>query len=132
MSNQFYPKGLDDFAGAGDWSNAGLTYTAMLVDTSVYTFSSAHNFYSDLSGAIAGSNIVGRTVSGGGKCFGSNNVFYNISGNVGAIVIFRDTGLSTTSPLILFIDSSPNLPMNGLVNAEVDINWDGVNGICRI
>ncbi len=53
-------------------------------------------------------------------------------GQVGAIVLFKDTGVDTSSPLIAYIDTATGLPLtpNG---GDITIVWDtGVNKIFKL
>lgn len=52
--------------------------------------------------------------------------------NVGALVVFKDTGVYDTSILLCFVDNAPELPLV-TDGTDVVINWDtGVNGIFKL
>lgn len=102
-----------------------------------YTFSAADQFYSALT---PGSNVVGTPQTLGGKTvtggvFDANDpTFTAVTGpQVVAAVLYKDTGVAGTSPLIAYIDSaSSGLPVtpNG---GDITIVWDnGVNKILKI
>jgi hypothetical protein len=131
MANAIYPKWKE--ALLGNNANAGLTgsgttglYVA-LVDTGLYTYNSAHQFYTSLAG-IAGTDqeitavtIVGGTVDG-------NNTSHPAvpSGpNLEALVIYRrNAGASTTWQLVAYLDTGvAGLPIvpNG---SNIDIAWN--------
>lgn len=132
MSNTVYPLWKQELMqGSPNTSLAG-TVKAVLVDTGTYTYSAAHQFYSDLSG------VVGSAVTLANKTF-TNGVFKNteastfssVSGNsVEAVVIFIDTGVAGTSRLVAYIDTGqtgmPVTPNGG----NIVWTWDtGSNGI---
>jgi hypothetical protein len=135
MANSLYDKARERFLSAQlNWSTD--TIKAVLVDTAVYTPSlSAHEYLSDVSGSsrIATSGaFTGKTIAGGAA--DANDVtFTSVSGaSIEAVVIYRDTGVEGTSPLIAYIDVATGLPItpNG---GDIIITWDnGTNKIFRV
>lgn len=99
----------------------------VLVDTGTYTFSASDDFHDDLSGIVATSgNLTGKTVTGG--VFDAADItLSSVSGaTVEAIVIYKDTGSSATSPLIAYIDGLSVTPDGG----DITVQWDsGANKI---
>lgn len=67
--------------------------------------------------------LVNRTVTKG--VFNSNSlVVFSLTGDeVAAVVLVKSTGTDITSPLIAYLDQSPDLPFNPNGNSVV-INWD--------
>lgn len=132
MSN-FYPKALKKFAEADiDWTADDIK--VCLIDTNDYTYSDSHEFHSSLAGIIATSgNLSGKSVADGGILDANNVTFTAISGDeFEAVVIFKDTGVSATSPLIAYLDSATGLPLtpNG---ANITLTWsDGTNKIGKL
>lgn len=93
----------------------------VLVDIGTYTYSAAHNFHDDLSGIVATSgNLASKTTTGG--VFDAADILISaVSGNtVEAIVIYKDTGSSATSPLIYYIDGLTLTPDG----SDVTVQWD--------
>lgn len=93
----------------------------VLVDTGTYTYSAAHNFHDDLSGIVATSgNLASKTTTGG--VFDAADILISaVSGStVEAIVIYKDTGVSGTSPLIYYIDGLTLTPDG----SDVTVQWD--------
>lgn len=94
-----------------------------------YTFSAAHKFLSDLTGA--GGTIVGTPVALASKTYtagvldASDVVFSAVPTDTSTafLVIYNDTGTATTSRLIVFMDTATGLPVtpNG---GDVDVTWD--------
>jgi hypothetical protein len=133
MANALYPKWKETISQAD--SNSALNsaegttgvYVA-LVDTGTYTYSAAHQFYSDLSGVVGTDQEI--TTKTNGVFDGDDVTFTSVSGNtVEALVIYRKNGgANTTWPLVAYIDSSvtglPVTPNGG----NIDIQWN-VSGI---
>lgn len=108
MASALYPKwveGLMQHNTNTDLDNANLKVA--LVDTGTYTYSTAHDFYNDVSTAVVGTPVAltsGRSYTNG--VFDAGDVtFTGVSGaSVEAVVIYIDTGTASTSPLIAYID----------------------------
>jgi hypothetical protein len=103
-----------------------------LIDTADYTYSAAHDFLNDVAGAAivaTSSNLSGKSVTGG--VFDATDVtLTSVTGDVcEAIIIYKDTGTSSTSPLIAYIDSGAGLPVTP-GGGNIDIIFDsGANKI---
>lgn len=130
MANALYGKGKEAFL-SGSINLASDNIKAVLVDTGTYTVNlSTHQYHSDLSGIVATSgNFAGKSVTLG--VFDATDLtFSTVSGSSAeAIVIYKDTGTSGTSPLIAYIDTATGLPVtpNG---GDINIVWDsGANKI---
>jgi activator of HSP90 ATPase len=135
MANALYPKWKETISQAD--SNSALNsaegttgvYVA-LVDTGTYTYSAAHQFYSDLSGVVGTDQEITTKTQTNGVFDGDDVTFTSVSGNtVEALVIYRKNGgANTTWPLVAYIDSSvtglPVTPNGG----NIDIQWN-VSGI---
>ena len=124
--NVLYDFGREGFLdGQISWSSN--TMRAVLIDTSAYTFNQAtHQWLSDIpvEARIATSGpLSGKTVVAG--VAGANSAVFTgvIGADCSAIVIYRDTGVATTSRLIAYLDSASGLPVtpNG---GDITINWD--------
>lgn len=101
-----------------------------LVDTGTYTYSSAHQFFSSLSGIVGtDQRLTGPTVTNG-TFDGSDLTYTAVAGNsVEALVIYRkNSGANTTWRLALYIDTGvtglPVTPNGG--NITVTWNASGV------
>jgi hypothetical protein len=136
MANALYPLWklqLYSFTANNNLSTG--TVKVALIDTSFYTYSAAHQFYSSVSGTA----VVGTPQTIGSKTFnvvagvpvfdGADVTFNTVTGaNVEALLIYIDTGTAGTSPLVAYIDSGvTNLPVtpNG---GNITIAWstDGI------
>jgi hypothetical protein len=102
-----------------------------LIDTGTYTVNLAtHEFYSDLSGVVATSGLFSGKNSTTGVADAADITIAAVSGSsVEALVIYKDTGVVSTSPLIAYINAGTGLPFtpNG---GDVLISWD--NGSSKI
>jgi len=133
MANALYGKGREKFL-SGDiaWDTDNIK--ASLVDTGTYTVAiDTHEFYSDLSGVVADSgNLASKTVALG-VADAADVTFSSVTGSSAeALVIWKDTGTASTSPLIAYIDTATNLPVtpNG---GDITVAWDsGANKIFKL
>lgn len=131
MANEIYSKGRQAFL---EGSIAWLSDTIKLVlVTSAYTPAiSTDQFLSDIPGGaiVATSGALSGKTSTDGTANASNETFSSVTGSAAAfVVIFKDTGVAGTSPLILLIDTATGLPVtpNG---GDIEIDWDtGANKI---
>lgn len=113
MANALYPKWKEALITAA--ANAALNGSgttgvyAVLVDTGVYTYNAAHEFYSSLSGLGGTEQEIGATKSYTNGVFdGADITVPSVAGTVTyeAIVIFvKNGGANTTWRLVAFIDT---------------------------
>jgi hypothetical protein len=143
MANRFYNSFRNNLFITGatdgiDFSDAGTTIKAALIDEGTYTYSATHQYFADVAGgAIVGTPtaITTKTVGSlGAGIFDGDDVTYTaVTGaSVESILLYKDTGSPSTSPLIGLIDNvSSGLPVtpNG---GDITIQWDGTNGILKI
>lgn len=124
MANALYGLGRQAFLeGEIDWADDDIK--CVLVDTGTYTVSiDADQYHSDLSGIVATSgNLASKTVTLG-TADAADVTFSAVTGStVEALVIYKDTGVSATSPLIAYIDTATGLPVtpNG---GDITVTWD--------
>lgn len=112
------------------------TVRFVLVDTGTYTYSAAHQFYSDLSGiaqsgaADAETTITGKTIING--VFDTTNDTTETAAldatatTYEALVIYIDTGNPATSRLVCYVDGFSAITPNG---GTATINWDDGGGV---
>jgi hypothetical protein len=106
---------------------------AALIDTGTYTFSAAHQFYSQLSGVVGTDQRITTPTITGGVFDGTDVTFPSVTGNTAeAIVLYRrNSGANTTWRLIAFIDTGvtglPVTPNGG--NITVTWNASGIFAI---
>jgi hypothetical protein len=137
MANAIYPEYKQSLL-AGD-ANTALTGSGStglfvaLVDTGTYSYSSAHQFYSDLSGVVGTDQEITTVTTANGLVDGDNVTFTAVSGsNVEALVLYRkNAGANTTWRLVAYIDTGqtglPVTPNGG----DITITWSG-SGIFQL
>ena len=112
MANALDPKAKEAFLN-GSINMVANTVTIALVDTGVYTFSSAHQFRNDVSNSavISSTTLSNKTIANG--VFDADDAtFSSVTGaNCEALIIFTDTGIQGTSRLVAYIDSATGLPI---------------------
>ena len=112
MANALYPKAKEAFLNAAI-NMASNTVTIALIDTGTYTYSTAHQYRSDVANAsvISTATLANKTITSG--VFDADDAtFTSVSGaNCEALILFADTGVQGTSRLIAYIDSATDLPI---------------------
>lgn len=126
MANALYPKWKEQllqFTANNNLSSG--TVKVALVDTGTYTYSSAHQFLSSLSGVVGTAQTLGTKTFTNGTFDAADVTFTAVSGSsVEALVIYIDTGVAGTSPLVAYIDTGvTNLPVtpNG---GDITVTWN--------
>lgn len=134
MANALYNKGREKFLTSSvSWSAD--TIKVALVDTGVYTPNlTTDEFYTSISAAVVGTpQTLGTKTTTDGVADAADVTFTAVTGaSCEAIVIYKDTGVAGTSPLIAYIDTATNLPVtpNG---GNISITWDnGTNKIFKL
>jgi len=114
MTNVLYPKFKEkvfDPGTLGTTSGTAVdliddTIKIALIDLGTYTYSAAHEYWSSASSALVGTaaTLASKTITSG--TFDAADVtFSSVTGNsIEALIVFKDTGTASTSPLIAFID----------------------------
>lgn len=112
MANQLYVKAKEDFLN-GNLNLSSNTVTLALVDTDVYTFSSAHLSRADVpnTAVVAANNLI-NPVTTSGIYDADDVIFPAVSGaNCEALILFHNTGDQTSSRLIAYLDTASGLPI---------------------
>lgn len=126
MASAIYPKYKEAILqSAANTNMSSGTVKAALIDTAVYTYSAAHEFYSSVSGVIGTPATLGTKTFTNGVFDAADTTWTAVSGaSVEAIIIYIDTGVAATSPLIAYIDSGTGLPVtpNG---GDIISTWNG-------
>lgn len=133
MANALYDAGREGFLGGDvDWDAD--TINCILVDTAAYTVNLAvHDFLDDVPvGARVGSAVtLTLKTKTAGVADAADISFTGLSSapSIEALVIYKSTGVETTSRLIAYIDTATGLPVAAGAT-QVDVAWD--NGANRI
>lgn len=139
MANALYDAGRNAFA-RGDilWkASGGSTIKALLVDTSSYTVNlSTHDNLDDIPGGARVGTAVALTLidPAAGVCDANDISFTSLSSppTVEALVLYKDTGVESTSTLVAYIDTATGLPTPAGVT-QIDVTWDsGANKIFKL
>ena len=130
MANALYPKWKEALLNAT--TNSALTGSGStglfvaLVDTGTYTYSSAHQFYSSLSGIVGTDQEITSVTKTNGTVDGGDGTFTAVTGaSVEALVLYRkNAGANTTWQLVAYIDTGvtglPVTPNGG----DITISWN--------
>lgn len=125
MANELYDKARQGFLdGSIDWDTDDIR--AILIDTDDYTVNLAtHDNLDDIPSAarvaVSGA-LTGKTVTNG-VADADDVTFSSVSGDqCEAIVLYKHTGVDTTSRLIAYINSATGLPVtpNG---GSIEVLW---------
>lgn len=133
-TNTLYDSARQQFLeGNIDWIND--TIKCCIV-TSAYTLNaSLHAHYQDLGGAVINSPVtLTSKATTGGAADAQDVVFPAVGAGtvVDAIVIYKDTGSPSTSPLLAYLGNATGLPITGN-GGDIIIVWDnGVNKVFRV
>ncbi len=135
MANALYDKGRNAFLnGDIDWTND--TIKCFLLDVDYVPNLATDDFLDDVAaGARVGSaqTLAGKAAVDG-VADSNDTVFTSVTNgtDVTQILLYRDSGVESTSALIALIDSATNLPVtpNG---GDITVQWDsGANKIFKL
>jgi hypothetical protein len=125
MANSLYGKGKEKLL-SGSINMTSDTIKAALVKSAYAVNLSTHEFYSDISANVLNTpqTLSSKSITLG--VFDANDVTFTAvtSGDTGlAVVLYKDTGVAGTSPLILYDDTIGGFPVttNG---SDIGIQWD--------
>lgn len=130
MANAIYPKAKEQFLQGGINLSSG-TVKVALIDTGTYTYSSAHEFFSSVSGVVGTPQTLASKAFTNGVFDAADVTFPAVTGATAeALLIYVDTGVAGTSRLIMFQDTGvtglPVTPNGGDINLVFD---NGANKI---
>ena len=136
MANAVYPLYKQSLLNAD--ANSALTGTGstgfyVALVSSAYTYSSAHQFYSSLSGLIGTDQEITSETNTNGLITGSNVTFSAVvSGTIAALVFYRkNAGANTTWRLVAYEDTGvTGLPFTAS-GGDITITWSG-SGIIQL
>lgn len=125
MANALYPKWKEALLQLTANNGLNGSVKAALV-TGAYTYSASHQFYSSVSGVAATPQTLNSKSFTNGVFSAANISFPAVAAGsvVTGIVIFIDTAVAATSPLVAFFDTGVNgLPVstNG---GDINVNWN--------
>lgn len=131
MANALYPKWKEQLLQFTTNNNLSAgTVKVALIDTGVYTYSAAHQFFSSAATASIGvPQVINSKTFTDGVFDGADVTFSGVTGNsVEALIFYVDTGNNATAPLVAYIDTSvtglPVTPNGG--NIAIAFNASGI------
>lgn len=135
MANALYDNGREGILDSTiNWTTG--TIKAILIDTGTYSVNLATDkFKSDIpsgariseSPALTSKTATGGVANAAGVTFGAV-----VGASVEAVVLFQDTGTSSTSRLIAYIDSGTGLPVTPN-SGDISLAWSsGSNKIFKL
>lgn len=131
MANALYPK-FKEACLQGNINMSSGTVKVALIDTGTYTYSSAHEFYSSVSGVVGTPVTLGTKTFTNGLFDAADATFTAVTGSTAeAIIVYIDTGTAGTSRLIEYLDTgATGLPVtpNG---GDITITWNA-SGIFQL
>jgi len=104
-----------------------------LVDTTVYTFNATHVFLADIPALarVGDPGLLSNLRVDNGVFRADNLVLTPLTGTAHAAIIYEDTGVEATSPLMFYNDQSVDLPITGDGSPQL-LKWnDGEGEIFR-
>lgn len=126
MANAIYPKYKEALLDAfTDIDLQNLTAKVALIDTGTYTYSDTHDFFNDVTGVVGTPQTLTTKSVTNGVFDAADVTFTSVTGNsVEALLIYIDTGVSSTSRLVAYIDTGvtglPVTPNGG----DITITWN--------
>lgn len=124
--NAMYPTGLDAILSA-DVDVLVDTIKVALISSS-YTYSSAHDFYNDVSAYVIGTPAtLGTKAVASGAFTAATTTFSSVltGSTVAGLVVYKDTGVSSTSQLLAYIcRRSDSVPISvATTGGNIVITW---------
>lgn len=129
MTAGWFPKGAEAVLNKQVDFNTDTIKAALLAST--YVYSSAHDFYNDISASVVGTpQTIGSPTIASGTFDGADVNNAALTGaEVGFIAIYQDTGDAATSILLFLIDDYAGLPFTP-DGSDIPIIWP-TTGIMR-
>ena len=134
-TNTLFDKARERFlTGSINWNTD--TIKAVLVTSAYSLNASAHEYYADITPAaiVAGPVTLTSKAATSGAADAADITFTAVTAgvNVEAIVLYKDTGTPSTSPLIAYLGNPTGLPITGN-GGDIIVVWDnGTNKIFRV
>lgn len=129
MANVLYPKGKKKLLD-GDIDLLVDNLKLLLIDVADEAYNAADEFHSDITGAaiVSTSANLGSKTTTDGVFDAADSSFVNVTGDpCEAVILFKDTGVSATSPLIAWFDIATYTPSG--ISANVLFHASGLFAI---
>jgi hypothetical protein len=134
MANAVYPKAKESFISQNPALDLDTdTVKAALIKisgTGAVSYSAVNQYYDAISSGVVGTpQTLGTKTVVSGKFSSAAATFSAVTsaGNTLGVVLYKDTGTGSTSPLIAWYDTGTNIPAtpNG---SDITVTPDGTNG----
>lgn len=125
MANNLYAKGKEELL-AGNIDLPADEIRAVLVSSTYALAAAAHKFYSDISTHVLGDavTLAGKSITNG--VFDADDPVWiapSSGSTAKAVVLYKWTGVASTSPLLAYIDTITGFPLL-LQGANLMVRWD--------
>jgi hypothetical protein len=136
MSNALYNKGRQAFL-EGNIAWLSNTIKGHLIDTGNYTVNlSTHDFWDDVGGSarVDTPETLGSKDATDGVADAGDLTFAAVAGptSIEAVILYKDTGVESTSNLLAYIDTATGLPVTSS-GGDIIVQWDnGSNKIFKL
>lgn len=128
MAATFYPKGAEKILGKLIDFSADTIKMAVVTDA--YTYSTAHEFFTDLTVVGTPATLASKSITGGVFDAADTSTGVLAAGSTTkAVVLFKDTGSGATSPLLAYLDGITGFPF-ATTGSSGTIVWP--NGSAKI
>ena len=126
MANALYPKWKEQLLQFTTNNNLSAGTVKVALVAAGYTYSSTDQFYSSVTASAVGTpQTIGSKTFTDGVFDGADVTYTTVTGSqVVSLVIYVDTGVAATSPLVAVLDTGiTNLPVtpNG---GDISITWN--------
>jgi len=120
MASALYPFGKQGLL-SGAFNLTTDTINCSLVDTGIYTYSAAHQWYSSITGVQGAPMPLTAPTVALGVFDAADVMFTAVTGLIiSAVVLYKATGTAGTSALLAYIDGISVTPSGG----DITIVWD--------
>lgn len=136
MANTWYDKTKTTIGKGGLDLNTLSDPKMIAIETGLYTFSQAHDFLNDIpvGARLATVDLTSVTFGVSLEAYldAANPTYITPAvGTVVAFIIYNDTAVEATSPLLLFIDSGVTLPITTESGRDLEVTFNS-NGIAKL
>lgn len=130
--NQLYPAARQSLGTAALNLSTGTLAVLLVYSTYTPLFATDANVSDVTSPKIAARQNLSSVSFSAGKLSAAGVNFGAISGTAcNALVVYKNSGTDSTSPLIAYIDTAPGIPFLP-TGGVVAVTWDAVNGIFTV
>lgn len=124
MPVTMYPRGKEALLGSVDLASQNIKMTLL---SASYTYSAAHQFFSDLAGTLGNSgNLASKTLTNGVFNSANPTVTATSTATCVAFALWQDTGTAGTSPLLMYYDGLQIVTISASSSSSTTITLDPI------